>query len=262
MASPGPGALPGLAGSGLSSGDDLLRPEYEEAQAMEAGGDLTSGPRYFHSRRPASRLPWRLFQKPRTRIGTAPRGFASRCGCARSSSGSSPMRRSGTTWAERYRDRLGVAFQAVMTFFVLNMKKLSWWRRPEVALRNVCGGKNTLVETGFGPPATRRATFPTQAPPVPQPQASSIFAGFSDLSSDFPSQGVREAPPLRRLKPTNPAVVRVREPCASQATFSHHLLSQVITPEEAASQWYPWSCPDYSAPPPTYGIPRNYTPRL
>ena len=40
VASPGPGALPGLAGGGLPSGDDLLRPGYEEAQPMEAGGHL------------------------------------------------------------------------------------------------------------------------------------------------------------------------------------------------------------------------------
>lgn len=36
----------------------------------------------------------------------------------------------------RYRGRLGVAFQAVMTFFVLNTKKMSRWRGPEVALHN------------------------------------------------------------------------------------------------------------------------------
>lgn len=35
----------------------------------------------------------------------------------------------------RYRGRLGVAFQTVMTFFVLNTKKLSRWRAPEAALK-------------------------------------------------------------------------------------------------------------------------------
>lgn len=33
----------------------------------------------------------------------------------------------------RYRGLLGVAFQTVMTFFVLNTKKLSRWRAPKAA---------------------------------------------------------------------------------------------------------------------------------
>ena len=63
----------------------------------------------------------------------------------------------------RYRGLLGATFQAVMTFFALNTKKLSRWRGPQAALQTV-GGRETLMGTAFEPaPApSYSATYETR----------------------------------------------------------------------------------------------------